>query len=94
MTEPNYNPIIKPEIGASSSASKLSVAPVGTGMFSTTMQVIMGVPFPTDVLTESGVACRKQYCAARRWLHSRRTGHRFSTKVCQASLLREALNSW
>lgn len=63
MTEPNYMPIIKPEIVASSSASKLSVAPVGTGMFSTTMPVIIGVPFPTDVLTGSGVACRKKYCA-------------------------------
>jgi hypothetical protein len=50
MTEPNNNaPIIKPEIVAPPSVSNLSVAPVGTGMFSVTMQVIMVVRFPADV---------------------------------------------
>jgi hypothetical protein len=50
MTEPNNNaPIIKPEIVAPPSVSNLSVAPVGTGMFSVTMQVVMVVRFPTDV---------------------------------------------
>ena len=49
MTEPNNNvPIIRPEIVASPSVSNLSVAQVGTGMFSVTMQVIMVVRFPTD----------------------------------------------
>ena len=50
MTEPNNNtPILKPEIVAPPSVSNLSVAQVGTGMFSVTMQVIMVVRFPTDV---------------------------------------------
>jgi hypothetical protein len=50
MTEPNNNaPIIKPEIVAPPSVSNLSVAQVGTGMFSVTMQVVMVVRFPTDV---------------------------------------------
>lgn len=50
MTEPNNNTsIIKPEIVAPPSVSNLSVAPVGTGMFSVTMQVIMVVRFPTDI---------------------------------------------
>ena len=49
MTEPNNSPIIKPEIVAPPSVSNLSVAQVGTGMFSVTMQVIMVVRFPTDV---------------------------------------------
>ena len=49
MSEPNNSmPIIKPEIVASPSVSNLSVAQVGTGMFSVTMQVIMVVRFPTD----------------------------------------------
>lgn len=48
MTEPNNAPIIKPEIVAPPSVSNLSVAQVGTGMFSVTMQVIMVVRFPTD----------------------------------------------
>ena len=49
MTEPNNSmPIIRPEIVASPSVSNLSVAQVGTGMFSVTMQVIMVVRFPTD----------------------------------------------
>ena len=49
MTQPNNNmPIIRPEIVAPPSVSNLSVAPVGTGMFSVTMQVIMVVRFPTD----------------------------------------------
>src|SRR6185503_15744734 len=50
MTEPNNNtPIIRPEIVAPPSVSNLSIAQVGTGMFSVTMQVIMVVRFPTDV---------------------------------------------
>ena len=48
MTEPNNASIIKPEIVAPPSVSSLSVTPVGTGMFSVTMQVIMVVRFPTD----------------------------------------------
>jgi hypothetical protein len=48
MTEPNNTPIIKPEIVAPPSVSNLSVAQVGTGMFSVAMQVIMVVRFPTD----------------------------------------------
>jgi hypothetical protein len=52
MTELNNNtPIFKPEIVAPPSVSNLSVAPVGTGMFSVTMQVIMVVRFPPDVPT-------------------------------------------
>ncbi len=48
MTEPSTDtPILKPEIVAPPSVSNLSVAPVGTGMFSVTMQVIMVVRFPT-----------------------------------------------
>jgi hypothetical protein len=42
-------PIPKPEIVAPPSVSNLSVAQVGTGMFTVTMQVIMVVRFPTDV---------------------------------------------
>lgn len=49
MTEPNNALIIKPEIVAPPSVSNLSVAQVGTGMFSVAMQVIMVVRFPTDV---------------------------------------------
>ena len=49
MTEPNNMTIIKPEIVAPPSVSNLSVAQVGTGMFSVSMQVIMVVRFPTDV---------------------------------------------
>ena len=53
MTEPNNNiPILKPEIVSPPSVSNLSVAQVGTGMFSVTMQIIMVVRFPTDVPTE------------------------------------------
>ena len=56
MTEPNNNaPIIRPEIVAPPSISNLSVAQVGTGMFSVTMQVIMVVRFPTDVPAGSPV---------------------------------------
>ncbi|NJC98640.1 MAG: hypothetical protein FIB03_20290 [Anaerolineae bacterium] len=56
MTQPNNNmPIIRPEIVAPPSVSNLSVAPVGTGMFSVTMQVIMVVRFPTDVQSGSQV---------------------------------------
>jgi hypothetical protein len=50
MAEPNnIASIVKPEIVAPPSVSNLSVAQVGTGMFSVTMQVIMVVRFPTDV---------------------------------------------
>ena len=56
MTEPNNStPIIKPEIVAPPSVSNLSVAQVGTGMFSVTMQVIMVVRFPTDIPAGSPV---------------------------------------
>ena len=48
MTEPNNMPIMKPEIVAPPSVSNLSVAQVGTGMFSVTMQVIVVVRFHTD----------------------------------------------
>ena len=44
----NSMPIIRPEIVAPPSVSNLSVAQVGMGMFSVTMQVIMVVRFPTD----------------------------------------------
>ena len=47
MTEPNnIASIVKPEIVAPPSVSNLSVSPVGTGMFSVAMQVIMVVRFP------------------------------------------------
>ena len=49
MTEPNTMSIIRPEIVAPPSVSNLSVAQVGTGMFSVAMQVIMVVRFPADV---------------------------------------------
>jgi hypothetical protein len=49
MTEPNSMPVIRPEIVAPPSVSNLSVAQVGTGMFSITMQVVMVVRFPADV---------------------------------------------
>ena len=53
MTEPNnITTIIKPEIVAPPSVSNLSVAQVGTGMFSVAMQVIMVVRFPNDTPTE------------------------------------------
>jgi len=55
MTQPNNTPIIKPEIVAPPSVSNLSVAQVGTGMFSVTMQVIMVVRFPTDIPAGSQV---------------------------------------
>ena len=53
MTEPNNTSIIKPEIVAPPSVSNLSVAQVGAGMFSVTMQVIMVVRFPTDIPASS-----------------------------------------
>ena len=52
MTEPTNVPILKPEIVAPPSVSNLSVAQVGTGMFSVAMQVIMVVRFPNDTPTE------------------------------------------
>ena len=48
MTEPNNTQMITPEIVAPPSVSNLSVAQVGTGMFSVTMQIVMVVRFPTD----------------------------------------------
>ncbi len=57
MTEPNtLVPILKPEIVAPPSVSNLSVAQVGTGMFSVAMQVIMVVRFPNDALAEMQTA--------------------------------------
>ena len=56
MTEPNnIASIVKLEIVAPPSVSNLSVAQVGTGMFSVTMQVIMVVRFPDDVPAGSPV---------------------------------------
>ena len=55
MTKSNNVSIIKPEIVAPPSVSNLSVAQVGTGMFSVTMQVIMVVRFPMDVPAGSPV---------------------------------------
>ena len=52
MTEPTNISIFKPEIVAPPSVSNLSVAQVGTGMFSVAMQVIMVVRFPTDAPSE------------------------------------------
>jgi len=64
MTEPNnIASIVKPEIVAPPSVSNLSVAQVGTGMFSVTMQVIMVVRFPTDVPTGSPVVISTDHAA-------------------------------
>ena len=64
MTEPNNNtPIIKPEIVAPPSVSNLSVAQVGTGMFSVTMQVIMVVRFPADVSAGSPMVISTDHAA-------------------------------
>lgn len=50
MTETNKNmQMIRPEIIAPPGVSNLSVAQVGAGMFSVTMQVVLVVRFPTDV---------------------------------------------
>jgi hypothetical protein len=51
MTQQQDLPILKTEIVAPPSVSNLSVAQVGTGMFSVTMQVIMVVRFPTEAPT-------------------------------------------
>ena len=51
MTQQQALPILKTEIVAPPSVSNLSVAQVGTGMFSVTMQVIMVVRFPTEAPT-------------------------------------------
>ena len=51
MTQQQDLPILKTEIVAPPSVSNLSVAQVGTGMFSVTMQVIMVVRFPTEIPT-------------------------------------------
>ena len=67
MTEPNNTPIIKPEIVAPPSVSNLSVAQVGTGMFSVAMQVIMVVRFPADVPAGSPVVITAEW--ARRPIH-------------------------
>ncbi len=61
MTEPNNMPMIKPEILAPPSVSNLSVAQVGTGMFSVTMQVIMVVRFPTGIPAGSPVGINTGY---------------------------------
>jgi len=61
MTEANNMPIIKPEILAPPSVSNLSVAQVGTGMFSVSMQVIMVVRFPTDSPAGSPVGIDTDY---------------------------------
>ena len=64
MTEPNnIASIIKPEIVAPPSVSNLSVAQVGTGMFSVTMQLIMVVRFPVDVPTGSPVVISTDHAA-------------------------------
>ena len=55
MSEPTNMPIIRPEIVAPPSVSNLSVAQVGTGMFSVAMQVIMVVRFPNDTPAEMQV---------------------------------------
>lgn len=64
MTEPNNTPIIKPEIVAPPSVSNLSVAQVGTGMFSVTMQVIMVVRFPTDAPAGMQMAINTDHAVA------------------------------
>jgi hypothetical protein len=51
MTQQQDLPILKTEIVAPPSVSNLSVAQVGSGMFSVTMQVIMVVRFPTEIPT-------------------------------------------
>jgi hypothetical protein len=56
MTQSKGMPTLNPEIVAPPSVSNLSVAQVGTGMFSVTMQVIMVVRFPTDLPTDLPVA--------------------------------------
>lgn len=62
MTEPNnITSIIKPEIVAPPSVSNLSVAQVGTGMFSVAMQIIMVVRFPTDVPAGSPVVINSDH---------------------------------
>jgi hypothetical protein len=65
MTEPTNMPIIKPEIVAPPSVSNLSIAQVGTGMFSVTMQVIMVVRFPTDVPAGSSVVMNTDHTVPR-----------------------------
>ena len=62
MTEPNNTLIIRPEIVAPPSVSNLSVAQVGTGMFSVTMQVIMVVRFPTDIPASSPMVINSDHC--------------------------------
>jgi hypothetical protein len=56
MTQSNNTHMIQPEIVMSPSVSNLSVDPIGTGMFSVTMQVIMVVRFPTDPALETHAA--------------------------------------
>ena len=64
MTEPNNTPILKPEIVAPPSVSNLSVAQVGTGMFSVTMQVIMVVRFPTDIPAGTPVVINRDHAVS------------------------------
>ena len=76
MTEPNnITSIIKPEIVAPPSVSNLSVAPVGTGMFSVTMQVIMVVRFPTDVPAGSPVVINTDHAVPQKPLIASTTVH-------------------
>ena len=65
MTEPNKMSIIKPEIVAPPSVSNLSVAQVGAGMFSVTMQVIMVVRFPTDIPAGSPIFVNSDHSVTR-----------------------------
>ena len=70
MTEPkNITSIIKPEIVAPPSVSNLAVVPVGTGMFSVTMQVIMVVRFPTDIAAGSAIAINTDHAVPQAPVH-------------------------
>ena len=74
MTEPNnITSIIKPEIVAPPSVSNLAVAPVGTGMFSVTMQVIMVVRFPTDIPAGSAMVINTDHAVSQKPLISSTT---------------------
>ena len=76
MTEPNnITSIIKPEIVAPPSVSNLSVAPVGTGMFSVTMQVIMVVRFPTDIPAGSAMVITADHAVPQTPLIASNTVH-------------------
>ena len=64
MTVPNNTQMITPEIVAPPSVSNLSVAQVGTRMFSVTMQVIMVVRFPADVPTDMPVVVNADHAVS------------------------------